>query len=400
MFVKNCAICTMKVSKINLIMTKPLEGLTVLEFSQFLSGPYAGLRLADLGARVIKIERPEVGDLCRNLYISDTDLEGDSTLFHAINRNKESFAANLKDPKDLELVKKLIEKADIITQNFRPGVIERIGLDYESVKKLNSKIVYGTISGYGSEGPWSSLPGQDLLAQSRTGLVWLNGNGGEAPTPMGLAVADMLAGHSLVEGILAAVIKRFRTDKGSHVETSLVEALLDFQFEVLTTYFNDGNRKPQRSSYNNAHAYLSAPYGIYKTSNGYIAIAMTPLPQLGQLINLDSIKNLHDQKEWFTKRDEIKKNIGDWIEKESTEHWLRILEPADIWCARVLDWESMVKHEGFKILDMVQRIQRDDGLDIETLRCPIKIDGEIFKSNKAAPRIGNDNENIKKEFRI
>ena len=381
-------------------MTKPLEGLTVLEFSQFLSGPYAGLRLADLGARVIKIERPGVGDLCRNLYISDTDLEGDSTLFHAINRNKESFAANLKDASDLDVVKKLIEKADIITQNFRPGVIERIGLDYKNVKKINPKIVYGTISGYGSTGPWSSLPGQDLLAQSRTGLVWLNGNGGEAPTPMGLAVADMLAGHTLVEGILAAVIKRFRTEKGSHVETSLVEALLDFQFEVLTTFFNDGNRKPERSSYNNAHAYLSAPYGIYKTSNGYIAIAMTPLPQLGELLNLDSIKNLHDQKEWFTKRDEIKKNIGEWIQKETTEYWLNILEPADIWCAKVLDWETMVKHEGFKILDMVQRIQRDDGLDIETLRCPIKIDGEIFKSNKAAPKIGNDNDSIKKEFGI
>ena len=381
-------------------MTQPLEGLTVLEFSQFLSGPYAGLRLADLGARVIKIERPEVGDLCRNLYISDTDLEGDSTLFHAINRNKESFAANLKDAKDIELVKKLIEKADIITQNFRPGVIERIGLDYKNVKKINPKIVYGTISGYGSDGPWSSLPGQDLLAQSRTGLVWLNGNGGEAPTPMGLAVADMLAGHSLVEGILAAVIKRFRTDNGSHVETSLVEALLDFQFEVLTTYFNDGNRKPQRSSYNNAHAYLSAPYGIYKTSNGYIAIAMTPLPQLGELLDLNSIKSLDNQKEWFTKRDEIKKQIGDWIEKETTEHWLSILEPADIWCAKVLDWETMVKHEGFKILDMVQRIKRDDGLDIETLRCPIKIDGEIFKSSKAAPKIGNDNNSIMKEFGI
>ena len=381
-------------------MTKPLEGLTVLEFSQFLSGPYAGLRLADLGARVIKIERPEVGDLCRNLYISDTDLEGDSTLFHAINRNKESFAANLKDAKDIELVKKLIEKADIITQNFRPGVIERIGLDYKNVKKINPKIVYGTISGYGSDGPWSSLPGQDLLAQSRTGLVWLNGNGGEAPTPMGLAVADMLAGHTLVEGILAAVIKRFRTDNGSHVETSLVEALLDFQFEVLTTYFNDGNRKPERSSYNNAHAYLSAPYGIYKTSNGYIAIAMTPLPQLGELLDLNSIKDLHDQKEWFTKRDKIKKDIGDWIEKQTTEHWLSILEPADIWCAKVLDWETMVKHEGFKILDMVQRIKRDDGLNIETLRCPIKIDGEIFKSSKAAPKIGNDNNSIMKEFGI
>ena len=381
-------------------MTKPLEGLTVLEFSQFLSGPYAGLRLADLGARVIKIERPEVGDLCRNLYISDTDLEGDSTLFHAINRNKESFAANLKDAKDIELVKKLIEKADIITQNFRPGVIERIGLDYKNVKKINPKIVYGTISGYGSDGPWSSLPGQDLLAQSRTGLVWLNGNGGEAPTPMGLAVADMLAGHTLVEGILAAVIKRFRTDNGSHVETSLVEALLDFQFEVLTTYFNDGNRKPERSSYNNAHAYLSAPYGIYKTSNVYIAIAMTQLPQLGELLDLNSIKDLHDQKEWFIKRDEIKKDIGNWIEKQTTEHWLSILEPADIWCAKVLDWETMVKHEGFKILDMVQRIKRDDGLNIETLRCPIKIDGEIFKSSKAAPKIGNDNNSIMKEFGI
>ena len=381
-------------------MNKPLEGLTVLEFSQFLSGPYAGLRLADLGARVIKIERPDVGDLCRNLYISDTDLEGDSTLFHAINRNKESFSANLKDPADLEVVKKLIEKADIITQNFRPGVIERIGLDYENAKKINPKIVYGTISGYGSDGPWSSLPGQDLLAQSRTGLVWLNGNGGEAPTPMGLAVADMLAGHTLVEGLLAAVIKRFRTNIGSHVETSLVEALLDFQFEVLTTYFNDGNRKPERSSYNNAHAYLSAPYGIYQTTNGYIAIAMTPLPQLGELLNLDSVKELHDQKEWFTKRDEIKRSIGDWIEKETTEHWLSILEPADIWCAEVLDWEKMVKHEGFKILDMVQRIRRDDGLNIETLRCPIKIDGEIFKSDKAAPKIGNDNNNIKKEFGI
>ena len=381
-------------------MSRPLEGLTVLEFSQFLSGPYAGLRLSDLGARVIKIERPEVGDLCRTLYISDTDLEGDSTLFHAINRNKESFSANLKDTKDLELVKKLIAKADIITQNFRPGVIERIGLDYENVKKINPQIVYGSISGYGSDGPWKDLPGQDLLAQSRTGLVWLNGNGGEAPTPMGLAVADMLAGHSLVEGILAGVIKRFQTNEGSHIETSLAEALLDFQFEVLTTYFNDGNRKPVRSKYNNAHAYLSAPYGIYQTRDGYVAIAMTPLPKLGELIDLEFLKNLHDQKIWFTERDEIKKKIGDWTVNQSTQEILNILEPADIWCSEVLDWESMLKHEGFKILDMTQRIKSLDGLDIKTLRCPIRVDGEIFKSDLAAPKVGQDNEKIIKEMEL
>ena len=381
-------------------MSRPLEGLTVLEFSQFLSGPYAGLRLSDLGARVIKIERPEVGDLCRTLYISDTDLEGDSTLFHAINRNKESFSANLKDTNDLELVKKLIAKADIITQNFRPGVIEKIGLDYESVKKINPQIVYGSISGYGSEGPWKDLPGQDLLAQSRTGLVWLNGNGGEAPTPMGLAVADMLAGHSLVEGILAGVIKRFRTNEGSHIETSLVEALLDFQFEVLTTYFNDGHRKPVRSKYNNAHAYLSAPYGIYKTRDGYIAIAMTPLPRLGELLDLEFLKSLHDQKTWFTNRDEIKKKIGDWVIERSTQAILDILEPADIWCAEVLDWEKMLKHEGFQILDMTQRIKSLDGLDIKTLRCPIRVDGEIYKSELAAPKVGQDNEKIIKEMQL
>ena len=381
-------------------MSRPLEGLTVLEFSQFLSGPYAGLRLSDLGARVIKIERPEVGDLCRTLYISDTDLEGDSTLFHAINRNKESFSANLKDTNDLELVKKLIAKADIITQNFRPGVIEKIGLDYESVKKINPKIVYGSISGYGSEGPWKDLPGQDLLAQSRTGLVWLNGNGGEAPTPMGLAVADMLAGHSLVEGILAGVIKRFRTNEGSHIETSLVEALLDFQFEVLTTYFNDGNRKPVRSKYNNAHAYLSAPYGIYKTRDGYIAISMTPLPRLGELLDVEFLKSLHDQKTWFTNRDEIKKKIGDWVVERSTKAILDILEPADIWCAEVLDWEKMLKHIGFQILDMTQRIKSLDGLDIKTLRCPIRVDGEIYKSELAAPKVGQDNEKIIKEMQL
>ena len=210
----------------------------------------------------------------------------------------------------------------------------------------------------------------------------------------------MLAGHSLVEGILSAVIKRFRTNEGSHIETSLVEALLDFQFEVLTTYFNDGNRKPVRSKYNNAHAYLSAPYGIYKTKDGFVAIAMTPLPKLGELLDLEFLKNMHDQKKWFTKRDEIKKKIGDWVNAQTTSHILSILEPADIWCAEVLDWEKMLKHEGFKILDMTQRIKGIDGLNIETLRCPIRVNGKIFKSEKAAPKVGQDNEKIIAEMDI
>ena len=379
---------------------RPLEGCVVLEFSQFLAGPVAGLRLSDLGARVIKIEKPEVGDLCRYIYLSDTNLSGDNSLFHAINRNKESFVTDLKNPDDLEKIKKLITKADIITQNFRPGVIERIGLDYQQVKKINPKIVYGSITGYGDKGPWKSLPGQDLLAQSRSGLVWLNGNGDQAPTPMGLAAADMFAGHFLVQGLVAAMVKVLKTGVGSHVQTSLMEALLDFQFEVLTTYLNNGKRKPKRSSYNNAHAYLAAPYGIYKTSDSYIAISMTPIPKLGELINLDSIKQYEKPEDAFEKRDEIKKLIGDYIIKETTQHWLDILQPADIWCAEVLEWDKMMENEGFKVLDMLQRIKRFDGLDIETLRCPIRFNDQIFKSEVAAPLIGQHTKQISEEFSL
>tara|TARA_B100000029_G_scaffold75690_1_gene67365 strand:+ start:6010 stop:7167 length:1158 start_codon:yes stop_codon:yes gene_type:complete len=379
---------------------RPLEGLIVLEFSQFLAGPVAGLRLSDLGARVIKIEKPEVGDLCRYIYLSDTNLSGDNSLFHAINRNKESYVADLKDSIDLDKIKKLISKADIITQNFRPGVIERIGLDYESVKKINPKIVYGSITGYGNKGPWKDLPGQDLLAQSRSGLVWLNGNGNDAPTPMGLAAADMFAGHFLVQGLVAAMFKVLKTGQGSHVQTSLMEAMLDFQFEVLTTYLNNGKRKPKRSSYNNAHAYLAAPYGIYQTNDGFIALSMTPVPKLGELLKLESIQNYTNQEEWFTKRDEIKKLIGDLIITNTTQYWLDILQPADVWCSEVLEWDRMIEHEGFKVIDMLQRIKRSDGLDIETLRCPIRFDNEILKSETAAPLIGEHTNQICNEFNL
>ena len=145
---------------------------------------------------------------------------------------------------------------------------------------------------------------------------------------------------------------------------------------------------------------MSAPYGIYETQDNYIAIAMTPLPQLGELLESSYLKSLNDQKEWFTKRDEIKIQIGEILKKKNTQSWLDILEPADIWCSEVLDWERMLKHEGFKVLDMIQNIKRDDGLNLSTLRCPIKIDKKTFKSEKAAPKIGEDNNKILKEFNL
>src|SRR5919202_5069914 len=228
----------------------PLDGLLVLDFSQFLAGPSCALRLADLGARVIKIERPDVGDLCRQLYISNLELDGDSTLFHSINRNKQSFAANLKDPAGLERVKKLVARADVLIQNFRPGVIERLGLDYASVQELNPRLGYATLTGYGQEGPWRDKPGQDLLVQALSGLVWLNGDADQPPLPFGLAVADLVAGAHLAQGILACLVRRGITGAGGLVEASLLKSVLDCQFEVFTTFLNDGGKPPQRSAIN------------------------------------------------------------------------------------------------------------------------------------------------------
>ena len=379
---------------------KPLAGLLVLDFSIFLSGPSAALRLADLGARVIKIERPDVGDLCRQLYISELELDGDSTLFHSINRNKESFAANLKNPDDVAHVKELIKKADIMIQNFRPGVMERLGFDYETVSALNPRIVYGEITGYGNEGPWVKKPGQDLLLQSITGLAHLNGDADRPPTPLGLAVVDLYTGAHLVQGLLACLVRRSITGEGGFVQVSLMESILDFQFEVLTTYLNDGNQLPQRSAINNAHAYLSAPYGIYKTADNYLALAMGSIPVLGELLDCPPLIVYTDKETWFTQRDEIKQILVDHLKTKSTQHWLDILEPQDIWCANVLDWDQLFAHEGFKVLQMVQEVARDEHVKMDTLRCPIRIDGERLFSRKGAPRVGQQTEQIMAEFEL
>ena len=379
---------------------RPLAGLVVLDFSQFLSGPLASLKLADLGARVIKVERPGTGDLCRNLYLSDTDIDGDNSLFHAINRNKESLTADLRDEGDRAMLRRLIARADVMIQNFRPGVIERQGFGYDDVKAINPRIVYGSISGYGEEGPWRDLPGQDLLAQARSGLLWLTGSRDDPPMPMGLAVADMLAGNALVQGILAALVGRGLHGHGAHVQTSLFEAMIDFQFEVLTTHFNDGRRLPQRSAVNGAHAYLGAPYGVYRTLDGYLALAMTPsLERLATLMGIHGLERFYgDPAALLRQRDEIKSIISDKTVTRTTSVWLSVLQPADIWCSEVLDWPQMLESEAFRNLDFQQVIRRNGQTTLTTLRSPIRIDGQTLKNPRAAPALGADRDAILKDL--
>lgn len=377
---------------------RPLDGILVVDFSQFLSGPSASLRLADLGARIIKIERPQDGDLCRQLYISNLKLDGDSTLFHSINRNKESFTADLKKEEDRKIILELLGRADVMMQNFRPGVIERLGFDYETISRVYPRLIYGEITGYGNTGPWRDKPGQDLLIQSLSGLSWLSGNADQPPVPFGIAVVDLFAGAHLVQGILACLVRRGITGKGGKVQVSLLESILDLQFEVLTTHLNDGGKLPRRSTVNNAHAYLGAPYGVYVTSDGYLALAMGSVTRLGELLHLPALLAYSDPDSLFDRRDEIKQILSDHLRTETTKHWLYILEPADVWCSDVLNYSELLQHEGFRELHMVQEINRTGGVSMRTTRCPVRIDGELLTSSVGAPRLGENTEQIKREF--
>ncbi|EHQ30595.1 CaiB/BaiF CoA transferase family protein [Mucilaginibacter paludis] len=368
---------------------RPLEDYLIIDFSQFLSGPSAALKLADMGARVIKIEKPDTGDICRHLYTSNVIMNGESSVFHAINRNKESFSADIKDDHDRQQIWDLVKQADVVMHNFRPGVMERLGFDYQSVYSVNPSVIYGEISGYGNEGPWKDNPGQDLLLQSLSGLTWLSGNAG-GPVPMGLSIIDMLAGNHLAQGLLACLFRRTISGEGALVQVSMLESAFDFQFEAITTYYYDG-KLPERSQKNNAHAYLGAPYGIYQTANGFIALAMGSIPQLGTLLGCDPLLVYTDVASAFHLRDEIKAILANHLLTGTTEQWLGILQKADIWCADVLTWDTLMQHDGFKALNMLQQVEMSDGFTYRTTRCPISIDGELLTSAKGSPKLGEDN---------
>lgn len=368
-------------------MIKPLENILVIDLSQFLSGPSATLRLADFGARVIKIEKPTDGDLCRRLYLSDTYIDGESTLFHAINRNKESIVLDLKKIEGENKLKQLILKADVFVHNFRPDAVKRLGITYQNISKMNPKIIYAEINGYGKKGPWKSHPGQDLLLQSITGLTWLSGNKNDGPVPMGIAIADILAGTHLAQGILTGLLQQSIHHKGCHIEVSMLESCIDFQFEMLTTFFKDEGKSTHRSEQNNAHAYLGAPYGVFKTSNGYLALAMANISQLGGLFVCDDLKCWKNPQLWYPKRDKIKAIIAKILLQDTTEYWLSILEPADIWCAGIKSWQDLINCKGFQSLHMFQEVQRSSGVSYQTTRCPIRFDGNYLTNKKGSPKL-------------
>ena len=383
----------------------PLAGVRVLDFSQFLAGPVAALRLADLGATVIKIERPAGGDIGRRLAFAGRSADGDTISFHAMNRNKLGITADLKDSNDLERVRALLRQADVMIHNFRPGVMERIGLDYGSVREINPALVYASATGYGDVGPWKDRPGQDLLAQAVSGLPWLSGSRESGPVPVGLSIADHLTSCHLAQGVTALLVRRGRTGLGGQVQTSLLESMLDLQFELLSTHLNDPSVTVRRNGPHSAHAFLPAPYGTYPTQDGYVALAMNPLPKIGQLLGIDYLQGLTDEQTWWDRQDEVEELLAAHFKTGTTEQWLDILDAADVWCAPVLTLEQLVAHAGFAAIDMTQQVRRsagvtDSGEDmvLTTTRSPIRIDGQVLTNTMPAPKLGQHNDQVSRDL--
>jgi CoA:oxalate CoA-transferase len=381
------------------VIDLPLAGLRVLDFSQFLAGPSCALRMADLGADVIKVERPDGGDLCRQLVVANQRIGADSALFHTINRNKRSFAADLKRPDDLRLVKDLIARADVMVHNFRPGVMERLGLSWDVVEALNPRMVYAAVTGYGDDGPWRDKPGQDLLVQSLSGLAWLSGAGGDdaPPVPSGISIVDLMTGAQLLQGILALLVRRGVTGKGGRVDASLLETALDLQFEPFTAWLN-GAGAPRRSLENAASVHAAAPYGIYRTADGWLALAMVPMDELARLVDCEPLaRAAADRDGWYARRDELKRLLQQQLSTRQTAAWLQVLEPAGVWCADVLGWPQLMDHPGFAAIDMVQTL---GGGAMRTTRCPLRIDRQVLRHQRPAPAVGEHTQQILQELNL
>ncbi len=221
--------------------------------------------------------------------------------------------------------------------------------------------------------------------------------------PVGIALADVIASIHLASGITAALLRRERTGLGGRVDTSLLESMLDLQFELLSAHLGDPSITVKRGARNTAHAFLQAPYGVYPTSDGYLAIAMTPVPALGALIGLATLEQYIDPDTWWTEQTAITRAIADHLATRSTDHWLGILDAADVWCAPVLTLPELVGHDGFRALDMAQHIERPDTaggppVAIQTTRTPVRYDGRVLKNDRGAPRLGEHTEAIRAEF--
>ena len=322
----------------------PLQGITVIDFTQMMAGPFATQILADLGANVIKVEKPVSGEWERGLASMGSFIEGQSPFFLAMNRGKRSLGVDLKDERGKEIVRNLIRGADVVMSNFRPGAMERLGFGFDDVRKINPDVIYLASSGYGKSGPWVNRPGQDLLIQSVSGLVAQNGPSSTNPIPVATSVMDAITALYNVIGVLAALMGRKNSVDVGEVHVSMLSAALAIQCQELVAHINL-QQEFVRSSSGLASPWNDAPYGVYETQDGYAAIAMADLTVLGNLLGSAELVEIGQEENTFLRRDDAKALIEEKTKTFSRDELIALLLTKDIWCAPVLSFGEMLQEE-------------------------------------------------------
>ncbi|SEB55198.1 Crotonobetainyl-CoA:carnitine CoA-transferase CaiB [Paramicrobacterium humi] len=320
---------------------KTLEGMRVLDVSIAMSGPFAAQKLADLGADVVKVE-PLAGEWQRHAAAGGARGNQVNASFLSLNRNKRSIALDLKNDSAREVIHKLVETADVFLQNYRTGVAERLGVDYETLRKINPRLIYVSMSGYGGSGPYATKPGQDVILQAMSGALYSAGREGEAPRPAPFFLVDAFAAYSAFEGTLAAIIHRLRTGEGQLVEVNMLDAIIAAQMQEISVHTVGGI--PQMPAEEiHAHSYIRAPYGVFPTSDGYIALSFADAPLLASVLDDDRFLQYDVERDGFEKKDEISRLVTEGLAKNSTEHWLTALGDAGAWVGPVYDYDGLMQ---------------------------------------------------------
>jgi crotonobetainyl-CoA:carnitine CoA-transferase CaiB-like acyl-CoA transferase len=319
-----------------------LAGVRIVSFTHFMLGPAGVQYLADLGADVIKIEAPATGAWERSWAGGDTFPNGVSAFFMLANRNLRSVALDLKTTEGQEAARRIIAGSDVLVENYRPGIMDRFGLGYDSVRELNPGIIYASGSGYGTDGPFRDLPAQDLLIQAMSGLASVTGCAGQAPVPSGVAVVDQHSATLLAMSILAALFHRERTGEGQRIEVMMLLAALDLGVEPITYSLNGG--KVEVPDERLGSAYHAAPYGIYATSDGHLAVSVSPMAKVSAAFGDPPALDLYkDPAIALERRDEIRRALDPFFLASTTSDLVDRLRANGVWCTPVQDYEQVFK---------------------------------------------------------
>jgi crotonobetainyl-CoA:carnitine CoA-transferase CaiB-like acyl-CoA transferase len=354
-----------------------LKDIRVVSFNHFLLGPMGIQALGDLGADVIAIETPE-GGWQRHWSSGDLWQDGQSMLQLCANRNKRNIALDLKSPKGREIALKLVDGADVVAENFRPGVMDKLGFGYEALRQRNPSLIYASASGYGPDGPYAERPGQDLLAQALFGMMAITGQAQTGPRPAGVSVIDHHGAALFAMGILAALVRRGRTGQGCRVDASLMQSALDLQAESLVAWLN----APEKPAAINAHRhvagwYYGAPYGVYATEDGHLAVSLCPLALLAEAIEEPRLASF-SERDSFTRQDEIGEVIAAKLKTRPTAEWIERMERAKIWHARVQNYADIVDDPQVRHMESLVTVAGAGATKapITLVNHPLRYDGE------------------------